>query len=363
MVRLLAIAVAFACVFVFVARAVFPPPRSEIKASEMLSSNRGPLQILTWNLGYAGLGSEEDFLVDGGAQWRVSSIDRASSYRDSIINALDDNAAPIVLLQEAAAPSLMNRGIDLRSSVLNARPSSGFIYESQYRIRLPFGMGIETGLALIGDSVSRETATALVLPGGGGLNIGRRFPLLVHRFDHNGFPYTVLALHLSAFDTDGVVRIAQLKKAMQVAIDEYETGRRVILGGDFNFELMARPRQGQSDEADMAWLVPFPWDVLPAGWRIGSGATVSTFRSVDRPYAPGMNYEGSIDAFIVSPNIAGACVSVIDLRFRSSDHNPVLLTIADIENAGRPEVQALNDDMRLPECTDREASHSETQRG
>ena len=351
MVRYLTAAFGFACVSALAASAVFAPPRSEIRDSITPLPNAQALRILTWNLGYAGLGEAEDFLIDGGVQWRVSSVEAASSYRDVIVDTLEENPASILLLQEAAAPSLMNRGVDLKSSVLNARPSSGFIYESQYRIRLPFGLGLETGMALVGDGVNHENATSFILPGSGGVNIGRRFSFLIYRFDHKGHPYTVLALHLSAFDKDGAVRMAQLKEAMRIAADDYKAGRRVIVGGDFNLELMAQPNTGQVNEADMAWLVPFPWDVLPAGWRIGSGTKAPTFRSVDKPYAPGLNYEGAIDAFIVSPNIADACVTVIDLRFQPSDHNPVLLTIDGSNGAKRADVQDTRERLQLPECT------------
>jgi endonuclease/exonuclease/phosphatase family metal-dependent hydrolase len=140
-------------------------------------------------------------------------------------------------------------------------------------------------------------------------------------------PFTLIDAHLSAFDAGARLRARQLAELLRLASAEYADGRHVVIGADFNYELCPSPRPHTTDPNHMAWLHPFPWQALPAGWRIAADPATPTFRSADKPYARGENYAGIIDGFIASPNVEILGVAGIDLDFAWSDHNPVALTV------------------------------------
>ena len=51
---------------------------------------------------------------------------------------------------------------------------------------------------------------------------------------------------------------------------------------------------------------------------------VPSCRNADRPYGPD-DYVVTVDGFIVSENIAVKTSTVLDTKFRWSDHNPVYM--------------------------------------
>jgi hypothetical protein len=66
------------------------------------------------------------------------------------------------------------------------------------------------------------------------------------------------------------------------------------------------------------------------GWILAADPGSPSCRSLDRPYDG--NREGFqfylIDGFIISPNVQLNSVRTVDLDFRNSDHNPVMLNFS-----------------------------------
>jgi endonuclease/exonuclease/phosphatase family metal-dependent hydrolase len=293
-----------------------------------------PLQILTWNLGYAGLGREAEFLADGGSRLRVACPDHPRRWARGIADFIASRAEDVLLLQEAAKPSWINHGNDLLGALRRVPSGRTEVYAHEVRIPLPFGAGSETGCAIFCAPQLEPAQQVARLPGHG-RNFFRQYPVLLLRFDSEGASFTIINAHLSAFDAGARLRSRQLRELLRIAGAEYATGRHVVIGADFNYELAPPPRPHTTDPKHMEWLHRFPPEALGAGWRIAVDTGVPTFRSADKPYVRGENYAGIIDGFIVSPNVHVLSVAAIDLGFACSDHNPVTLTVSASSGAPR----------------------------
>jgi endonuclease/exonuclease/phosphatase family metal-dependent hydrolase len=284
------------------------------------------LKIFTWNLGYAGLGREAEFLADGGSRLRTDGAELPRRWAQGIADFVASRAEDVLLVQEAAKPSWINHGCDLWGALRRALPGHSHSYAHEIRIPLPFGIGTETGCAVFFGPQLKATQKFAQLPGHG-RSIFRQYPVLLLRFECEGVPFTIMNAHLSAFDAGARLRRRQLRELLSIAGAEYAVGRNVVIGADFNYELAPAPRPHTTDPKHMEWLHPFPLEALGAGWRIAADMAVPSFRSADKPFVRGENYAGIIDGFIVSPNVEVSSVAAIDLGFECSDHNPVTLTV------------------------------------
>ena len=61
------------------------------------------VSILTWNVGYAGLGEESDFFMDGGKQVRAPSKAIVEKNMDGIVSTVKELDADFTFLQEIEA--------------------------------------------------------------------------------------------------------------------------------------------------------------------------------------------------------------------------------------------------------------------
>ena len=58
------------------------------------------LQILSWNIGYAGLGAGSDFFMDGGKDVRSADREQVLAYLDGIKSSIQTLDPDVVMLQE-----------------------------------------------------------------------------------------------------------------------------------------------------------------------------------------------------------------------------------------------------------------------
>ncbi|MFV0352870.1 MAG: endonuclease [Oscillospiraceae bacterium] len=136
--------------------------------------------------------------------------------------------------------------------------------------------------------------------------------------------------HMSAFDKGGVYRTLQMQLLTSVLAEEYEKGNWVIAGGDFNHALGNSLTSFPSGQQVPEWIHEFDESMLPSGFSVvvaDNANAVPSVRSVDMPYIEGINYTSIVDGFVVSDNIS-AIAQNVDVNFKYSDHNPVLLTFS-----------------------------------
>jgi exonuclease III len=132
--------------------------------------------------------------------------------------------------------------------------------------------------------------------------------------------------HNEAFDP-GEIRRAQMEYLKILLLDEYSKGNYIIAGGDWN---QAPPDFTPEFSGDVINTnqMTLKSDYLPEGWTWAYDNTVPSNRTVTLPYNPAVTATTVIDFFLLSPNVRSISVRCIDLEFRNSDHNPVILEAA-----------------------------------
>lgn len=79
------------------------------------------LTVLTWNIGYAGLGANADFFMDGGEEVQATDEARMEANLLAIADELDAVDPDIAFLQEVDRDSTRSYGIDQEAFLTNLR--------------------------------------------------------------------------------------------------------------------------------------------------------------------------------------------------------------------------------------------------
>ena len=103
-----------------------------------------------------------------------------------------------------------------------------------------------------------------------------------------------------------------------------EAGNFVLIGGDWN-QSPAEFKPNFRYTFDTVNVSYLPKDFL-SGWQQEYTFDCPTNRRITAPYNPDTTPTTVIDFYIASPNIKVLNLRAINLEFRNSDHNPVLLT-------------------------------------
>ena len=281
----------------------------------------GEIAVLSWNLGFGGLGEGAEYCPDGGHRLIPSARRDVSRYVEGIGGFVQRSGAEVFLFQEAAGPSAVNRRVDLLAELQRRLPGHWNVCSPEVRLRLP---RVSVGLAVFAPGAP-QAAERLELPQEK-KNGWQHFHLLVARFPvSGGRGELVLAdVHLSAFDAGASVRGRQLAAVREFLLGEAARGNHVVAGGDWNLLLADTHFPHTTRQRYLGWVHPLPPDFLPPGWRLAADEEVPSVRSLERPYTRGENYTAVIDGFVVSPNVTVLEVRTADLGFRFSDHQPVL---------------------------------------
>jgi endonuclease/exonuclease/phosphatase family metal-dependent hydrolase len=282
--------------------------------------------LLSWNLGFGGLGQGAEFCPDGGHRLIPSSKREVRANLAGIASALSLWQVDAFLFQEAALPSTVNHRLDLRAELTRCLPSYWRSYSPAVQVRFP-GVVVDIGQATF-SRLAPETVERVELPSErGGSLVRQRQHLLVSRFalPGSGRQLVLANVHLSAFDEGAQARHRQLSAVAAFMQAEEARGNYVVLGGDWNLVLADSRFAYTTKERYLFWVHPLPEGFPPQGWRKAVDLRTPTVRTLERPYVPGGNFTTIIDGFFLSPGVTPVCVRTIDLGFRYSDHQPVLL--------------------------------------
>ena len=342
LILLLIVVIAFGAFLGFLTATEYKPADTETLELRTLSPDAAPvpdeeLTILSWNIGYAGLGREQDFFMDGGSHARPGSAEIVNRYLDGIRSSISDQNADLVLLQEVDIDCARTYGIDETTALIRNTGVHALNYSCPF-VPLPLPpqtpMGkVHSGLFTTTDyAVSEAERIALPCPFSWPLSTANlKRCLLVSRLPVEGIDreLVLVNLHLEAYD-DGEGKAAQTRQLMGLLQEEYEKGNYVIAGGDFNQAFPGSMELYPNNHPDL-WEIPLlAEDSLPEGFRYVSDLSTPSCRLLNQPYNPA-DMENTqhyvIDGFIVSPNITVTAVETLDLGFENSDHNPVLMTV------------------------------------
>lgn len=307
-----------------------------IRKNENKSIQAGQvLSILTWNIGYGGLGKEMDFFYEGGQKVRPDKV-LAKKYLDGITDFLSKHdSLDFILLQEIDFNSkrsyAVNQADSISSVLTDFNKISAVNYSSNY-IPVPFfnPMGkVKSGLVLW-SRYSPSNAKRASTPG------KYSFPkrlfmlkrcLLITRYNvDNGKELVLINLHNSAFDDADQLRKEEMKFIKKLITEEYEKGNYVIAGGDWN----QNPPGLNLDNINKyknrsVW--PIQKDFLPNEWNWVFDPSVPTNRDVHEPFNIQSTTCTILDYFVTSPNIEVLETKTTDMEFEFSDHQPVLISL------------------------------------
>ena len=295
------------------------------------------LTVLNWNVGYAGLGRNEDFFMDGGKRSKPDEPDVVYAYLDGIMKTIREQAPDLVLLQEVDADSGRTYEIDERPYLETDMDNTAFAmnYSCPF-VPVPWPpIGkVNSGLFTMTRDLKIESAERISLPCpfSWPLRIANlKRCLLVSHLPVEGSDreLVLVNLHLEAYD-DGEGKIAQTNQLRDFIEAEYAKGNYVIAGGDFN-----QVFPGSLDVYPNTH--PENWEpgvldekLLPEGWTLAYDLSAPTCRLLNQPYDPA-DTEGTqyyvIDGLILSPNVKLGSAETVDAGFENSDHNPVKIAV------------------------------------
>ncbi len=296
--------------------------------------NRGDtLTIITWNIGYAGLGDEMDFFYDGGEQVRTTN-ENTQKNLSAISNFLSNTCRPdFILLQEVDKKAKRTFLIDETKHLAGLFKEFVMFFAPNYKVRFvplpvtsPMGF-VHSGLV----SFSRQNPSKSVrldLPG------EYSWPMKVFMLDrcillnryplNNGKEFVLLNIHNSAFD-DGSLKKLEMDFIRDLVIREYEKGNYIAAGGDWNQNPpgLTDNKFNKPDGYENFLLTGIDINFLPEQWQWGFDNDAPTNRSLRTAFNKKTSGTTILDFFLLSPNIEIISVKTYDLAFQNSDHNPV----------------------------------------
>ena len=304
-------------------------------------------QIMTFNIGYAGLGKDEDFVMDGGEKGRADSLSVVEGYFDGIKDILTDYPSDFYLLQEVDQQARRSYSLNQVEAI---REALGESYTSQYALNfksifVPFPLSltdyigpVESGIQTL-TRFEGEDSERHQFPGSFSwplrvANLKRA--MMVSSFDINDSDkqLIIVNLHMSAYDSDGSLRDQEMAYLKTFLEDQRDLGNYVVVGGDFN-QTFPEAENLYPVNSDFYEAYTIEDDFMPSGYRFEVDLSNPTCRLLNQPYdkdSANTQYY-LIDGFIVSDNIELSPVSTesayhvmtINHEFLYSDHNPVLM--------------------------------------
>jgi len=288
--------------------------------------------MITWNIGYAGLGNNADFFYDGGKMARPYLGD-FNRYWDEILEQLHlFDSVSFLLLQEVDIASRRSYKINQFDAISTNLSSHGGFFVKNYDVMfVPVPLFNPMGKVVSG--ISFFTKKRIIESCWREFDGDRSWPMglflpdrcfMQVTFDlEPGKKLYIINTHNSAFD-DGSERDSQLGLLYYYMLDAYQDGNYVIAGGDWNIN-----PAGFANEPFISGDVPFDISGIQQvkgpdeNWKIVFDPYYPTNRDVSAPYVPGLTPTTIIDFFVCSPNIRVLDVKTLYDGFRNTDHHPV----------------------------------------
>ena len=290
-----------------------------------------PIEIISWNVGFAALGKDADFVMDGGGNVPMADKKTVISNLEGMESILysKDNVS-IYLLQEADIDSKRSYHIDFRDEFFLSQNAFALNYSCPFVPFpwLPFGR-VNSGLLTASDyEVEAAERISLPCPFSWPLRVANLKRCLLVSYlpvEDSDKQLVLINLHLEAYDS-GEGKIAQTKQLKEFMQNEYDQGNYVIAAGDFN-QLFPDTEKIYPNTHPENWEVGMlEEDSIPEGFRYVFDESVPTCRLLNQPYDPEDTVNTQyyvIDGMIVSPNVQVERVETLDEGFVYSDHNPV----------------------------------------
>ena len=295
------------------------------------------LKLISWNIGYAGLGAEMDFFYDEGEKVRPTK-EMGRKYLNGIKQFISQtDSIDFWLFQEVDFKSRRSHYFDEVEEIIAIKPGSESVFAKNYDVpfvpvplyeplgyvkggmisfsEFPFTEGTRYAYPLIASWPNKLFLLDRCF-------ILTRFPLAT------GKDLVVLNTHNSAYVYDSVLRIKELNIIKEKMMEEYEKGNYVIAGGDWNANPPNfKPTGNYNGHRFVPSAVTMNENTFPGNWIWAYDASAPTNRQNYKSFVKGENGTTILDYFILSPNVELLQATSIDLEFENSDHNPVFVKV------------------------------------
>ncbi|MCR4879939.1 MAG: endonuclease [Bacilli bacterium] len=324
------------------------------------------LSIVTYNIGFGAYSQDYTFFLDTGyddegketcGHWSTGrSYKEVKGNTDGAIKTVKDLDPDFALFQEVDTHSSRSYGIDqdkaITTSFTNYSHTHAVNFHTAY---LPYPLydmhgSVNAGLTTVSkykiNNAERKQYTIAD-------DLSKLFDLdrcfSTHELNmNNGKKLCIVNSHMSAYDKGGVIRETQMKELNTFLKAHYEAGDYVIVGGDYNHDLLTYNPDYSYNATDNRpfgmtkkapdWVSYFYNEEgktsLTEGYDVAASDNNPTCRNNDIEWDPAKTFVTCVDGFIVSDNIEVTGVEVIQTKngkkgldgFAYSDHEPVRMT-------------------------------------
>lgn len=337
---LLVLLISTALFFIFVTVADYKPDLVEtvdVLGSANNNLSKGDIvEISTWNIGYAGLGTEEDFFMDDGENSRPKEKEIVEKYLNGILETIKKNDSDITMLQEVDIYSKRSYYLNQLEAISATKPNESYSFAKNYDVKFvpvpfpPLGR-IQSGIATFSE-YTVDDSTRYAFEGNyawpkSTVMLDRCFMVSTVPLEGTSQKLVLVNAHFSAYD-DGSLRASQLEAIKEFMLNAYKENNYVIIGGDWNQTFEFIDTEAFPIYKDGKFYLPsiIENEWLPEGWQWAIDKKTPTYRLLNTQYIEGETQVGIIDGFLVSPNIEIKNIKTLDLKFKDSDHNPVIGT-------------------------------------
>ena len=305
------------------------------------------VRLLTWNLGYGGLGNEDFFFYNkgdffwtemGGVRMTKERVRANVTGQTTLVG---NTAADLYLLQEVDTAARRSHDVNMLAELRDSRPGFVTAFAPNFKSdRVPIPLfqpwdhyGYVTGGLTSLSRYVPKVSTRIQLPG------EFPWPTKLFQLDRcalrqvfptaSGKDLVVYNVHLSAYDKGGGIRRQQIEALRAAVLADYEKGDYVIVGGDWN---QLPPGFNWFSFNPTVKKIELPasisFDFMPLGWKFVYDPSVATNRESDLPYDNHRTRRTLIDYYLISPNLKIETIKGLDQSFLYSDHQPVYLEVS-----------------------------------
>ena len=318
----------------------YQPESIEIVSSNTNNSDAlsDTITLLTWNLGYGGLGDDMDFFYDGGTKMQTTQNRTEENLKGIRSFIQSEPELDVYLFQEVDKHSKRSWYINQVEFLNHTFPEYYYSYFAyNYKVKYvptpisnPMGK-VESGLYSVSyykpEEVVRYAFDGQYAWPKNLFMLDRCF--LVQKYLLlSGDTLLIVNTHNTAYD-DGGIRRLQMEQLKQWLLDKASSGHRIIVGGDWNqIPDGIDPEQFGTKTQNTAFqVVKVPDGFLPKGWHWAYDSSRPTNRSLNTPYSDS-SYQNVLDYFLVSPGLEIIEVKTLTQQFKCSDHEPVYIKVA-----------------------------------
>lgn len=310
-----------------------PEPIERIYVNTQPDPLPDTLTIVSWNIGYAGLGDNMDFFYDGGTRVRDSQA-RTDENLKGILSTLHSLNADIMLLQEVDRASHRSYGIDQAAILQESFPEYTLLFAYNYKSRWvpiplyePIGK-VESGLVTLSryhplEAFRHQYPSSFSFPSRM-FNLKRALLSATFVTTH-GDTVQIHNTHNTAYDAGGM-RSAEMHFLSSLLHRADSLGYRTLTGGDWNqFPPDYDPTLAEISNPHFA---PHPIDsaLFSDLGEFAYPRKTHSLRFLNVPLGS-ETITTLTDFFFLSSGFNLLSIEVVPLDFRYSDHHPVVIKI------------------------------------